>query len=539
MKISTGAMAGGAVVLIALAGFGGYFYGLRGHGASVSGASDMATPVSASTVEAGAKPAKKLLYYRNPMGLPDTSATPKKDPMGMDYIAVYEGAADEEATTPGQVLISTQKVQKLGVRTEAAQLRSLDRVVRAAGRVEPDERRLYTIAPKFEGYVERLHVNVTGQPVGAGQPLFEAYSPELVSAQREYAIAAQGVSALKDAGGQAQAGMQQLAQSSLLRLKNWDISEEQIKALSSSGVTQRTLTFRSPVSGIVMEKKAVQGMRFMPGEMLYQVADLSRVWVIADVFEQDLALVKNGAKASIHINAYPDKTFVGTVTYVYPTLKAETRTVPVRVELANPGLLIKPGMFAEVEMQVAAKAKAVSVPVSALIDSGRRQMVLVQIKPGIFEPREVKTGARSDDYIEILSGVKEAELVVVAANFLIDAESNLKAAVGGFAAAPIASASATAVVGSAAPVAPVAKSAGHQAQGTVEEVDAKAGTVSVSHGPVASLKWPAMTMEFKVANAALFNALKPGAKVAVEFVERSPGEWVITSVKAVDPHAGH
>jgi Cu(I)/Ag(I) efflux system membrane fusion protein len=527
MKLSTRWFIGEAAVLIALAGSGGYYYGMRGMATPAS--TNIATGVTTASTEA-AKPAKKLLYYRNPMGLPDTSPTPKKDPMGMDYVPVYEGGADEEAAAPGQVVISTQKVQKLGVRVEAAQLRSLDRVVRAAGRVEPDERRLYTIAPKFEGYVERLHVNVTGQAVGIGQPLFEAYSPELVSAQREYAIAAQGVTALKDAGSQAQAGMQQLAQSSLLRLKNWDISEEQIKALSSTGATQRTLTFRSPVSGIVMEKKAVQGMRFMPGEMLYQVADLSRVWVIADVFEQDLGLVKNGAKANISINAYPEKTFAGTVTNVYPTLKAETRTVPVRVELANPGLLIKPGMFAQVELQVAAKPKGVTVPVSAVIDSGTRQIVLVQIKEGRFEPREVKISARSDTYIEVLSGVKEGEQVVVAANFLIDAESNLKSAVGGFAAAPAANASAASVTSTSAPA---AKAAGHQAEGKVEVVDTKAGTVSLAHGAIASLKWPAMTMEFKVANAALFTALKLDAQVAFEFVERSPGEWVITSVKPV------
>jgi len=524
MKTGMGWMIG--AVIVALAGAGGYYAGTRGQAMGVS-ASAGPHSAAAPAGETATKPAKKLLYYRNPMGLPDTSPTPKKDPMGMDYIAVYEGGADEEPAAAGQVVISTQKVQKLGVRTEAAQLRMLDKTVRAAGRVEPDERRLYTIAPKFEGYVERLHVNVTGQPVGKGQALFEAYSPELVSAQREYAIAAQGVAALKDAGSQAQAGMQQLAQSSLLRLKNWDISEEQIKALTTTGTTQRTLTFRSPASGIVMEKKAVQGMRFMPGEMLYQVADLSRVWVIADVFEQDLALVKNGSRARISINAYPDKTFTGTVTYVYPTLKAETRTVPVRVELANPGLLIKPGMFAQVELQVAAKAQGVTVPVSAVIDSGTRQIVLVQIKEGRFEPREVKLGARSDNYIEVLSGVKEGEQVVVAANFLIDAESNLKAAIGGFASAPAASASAAAAAPEAAP----AKASSHQAVGTVQEVDAKALTVSISHGAIASLKWPAMTMEFKAANASLLAALKPGAKVTFEFVERQPGEWVITSVK--------
>jgi Cu(I)/Ag(I) efflux system membrane fusion protein len=464
-----------------------------------------------------AQPGKKLLYYRNPMGLPDTSPTPKKDQMGMDYIAVYAGGADEEPLAANQVKISTDKVQKLGVRTEPAKLRSLDKLVRASGRIEPDERRVYAIAPKFEGYVERLHVNVTGQAVGKGQTLFEVYSPELVSAQREYAIAMQGVSSLKEAGGQAQAGMQQLADASLARLRNWDISEAQIKALTESGATTRTLSLRSPVSGIVMEKKAVQGMRFMPGEALYQIADLSSVWVIADVFEQDIGLVKNGAKATVNINAYPGKTFTGRVAYVYPTLNAETRTVPVRVELANPGGLLKPGMFAQVELPVGTKGQVITVPVSAVIDSGTRQIVLVDQGAGRYASREVKLGARSDTYVEVLDGVDDGEPVVVAANFLIDAESNLKAALGG--------------LGSAAPTAPAANTVSHQASGTVDSVDLKDGSVSISHGPVASLQWPAMTMEFKAANPALLQALKPGAKVDFEFVERAPGEWVITSIK--------
>ncbi|MCK9215371.1 MAG: efflux RND transporter periplasmic adaptor subunit, partial [Rhodoferax sp.] len=341
MKSGTGWMIG--ALLVTLAGAGGYYAGTSGMNPA-----GLPTAAPASADATAAKPEKKLLYYRNPMGLPDTSPSPKKDPMGMDYIAVYAGGAEEEPEAANLVRISTDKVQKLGVRTEAAQLRSLDRLVRASGRIEPDERRIYAISPKFEGYVERLHVNVTGQAVGRGQALFEVYSPELVSAQREYAIAVQGVGSLKDAGGQAQAGMSQLADASLARLRNWDISEAQIKALTESGATTRTLTFRSPVSGIVMEKKALQGMRFMPGEALYQIADLSRVWVIADVFEQDIGLLKNGAQTTVRINAYPDKTFSGRVTYVYPTLSAETRTVPVRVELANPGGLLKPGMFAQV-----------------------------------------------------------------------------------------------------------------------------------------------------------------------------------------------
>jgi Cu(I)/Ag(I) efflux system membrane fusion protein len=519
------AFAIGAIVVALLAAGGGYWVGQRGVAAHTEGAATIATG-AATAASAPAKKEKKLLYYRNPMGLPDTSPVPKKDPMGMDYIAVFDG--EDEGGAPAaanQIKISTDKVQKLGVRTEAAQMRTLERIVRAAGRIEPDERRLFAITPKFEGYVERLHVNVTGQPVGRGQPLFEVYSPELVSAQREYTIAAQGVEALKYAGGSAQAGMKQLAESSLQRLKNWDISPEQISALAQSGEAKRTLTFRSPVAGIVMEKKAQQGMRFMPGEALYQIADLSNVWVVAEVFEQDIGLVKTGAKAKVKINAYPDKLFQGKVTYVYPTLKPETRTVAVRVELANPGLLLKPAMFAQVELAVAAKAAVVSVPVSAVIDSGTRQIVLIQQGEGRFEPRDVKLGNHSDNYVEILEGVKDGEQVVVAANFLIDAESNLKAAVSGFGGAPAAAAS------SAAPAPSTAKVAGHQAEGTVESIDAKAGTLSLKHGPIASLKWPAMTMEFKLANAALLTGLKPGASVAIEFVERQPGEWVITSVK--------
>ena len=499
------------LIAVALAAGGGYW---AGHRSPIPATPD-ATPASPA--------AKKPLYYRNPMGLPDTSPVPKKDPMGMDSIAVFAGAADEEPAAANQLKFSTDKVQTMGVRTEPAQVRLLDKTVRAAGRIEPDERRLVTVASRYEGYVERLHVNATGQAVAKGQPLFEVYSPELVSAQREYAIAAQGVVSLQGADSPAQLGMARLVESSLQRLKNWEISEEQIKALVASGETKRSMTFRSPAGGIVMEKKALQGMRFMPGEMLYQIADLSAVWVVADVFEQDLALVKTGARARVTINAYPDKVFMGTVSYVYPTLKPETRTVPVRVELANPGLLLKPGMFAQVELGVSAKAKVITVPLSAVIDSGTRQIILLAQGDGRFTPREVKLGARSDNYVEVLDGVKEGELVVVAANFLIDAESNLKAAIAGFGAAPpapAATASASAV-----------KGAGHQAQGVIDSIDAKDNSVNLRHGPVASLKWPAMTMEFKLANAALLKDLKAGDQVSVEFVERQAGEWVITAIQ--------
>lgn len=440
----------GVLMVALLAAGGGYW---AGHWMATNQVES--TPQVATATGEPMKKERKPLYYRNPMGLADTSPTPKQDPMGMDYIAVYEDEQDEEPASTNQIKISTEKVQKLGVRTETASLRTLDKTVRAAGRIEPDERRIYAITPRFEGYVERLYVNITGQPVRKGQPLFEVYSPELVSAQREYAIAAEGTRSLKNADHEAQTGMQQLVRASLSRLKNWDISEEQIKSLAKSGHTKHTLTFQSPVNGIVTEKKALPGMRFMPGETLYQIADLSTIWVIADIFEQDIGLVKSGARAKVSINAYPGKMFEGTITYVYPTLKAETRTVPVRIESANPEALLKPGMFAQVELSIAGKGAVVTVPISAVIDSGTRQIILVQAREGRYEPREVKLGARSDNDIEVIDGIQAGEAVVVSANFLIDAESNLKAAVGGF--------GHTAHDGT-----PEAVSTGYQSKGTVK-----------------------------------------------------------------------
>jgi Cu(I)/Ag(I) efflux system membrane fusion protein len=507
-----------AIVVLGAVGAGSYWLGSRSQ-AHAPGED------AATTAAASAPKARKLLYYRNPMGLPDTSPTPKKDPMGMDYIAVYEGEDEDSSPAaaggPAQLRISTEKVQKLGVRTETASLRLLGRTVRAAGRVEPDERRVAVVAPKFEGYVEKLLVNATGQHVSRGQPLFEAYSPELVAAQREYLIATQGLRAMKDAGAEAQGGMRQLAESSLAHLRHWELAPAQLDALVTTGQPQRTVTYPSPVSGVVTEKKALQGMRFMPGEMLYQITDLSSVWVIADLSEQDIGLIKTGARARVTTTAYPNEVFDGRITFVYPTMTAQTRSIPVRVELANPGQRLKPAMFAQVEVTVGGKAPVLTVPDSAVIDTGARRIVLVQVQEGRFEPRDVELGARGENFVEIVKGVSDGEQVVVAANFLIDAESNLKAAIGG--------------MGAAAAAAPAA--VGHQAEGSVDSIDLQAGTLSLNHGPVASLKWPAMTMEFKAANAALLAGLKPGQAVSFEFVERQPGEYVVTSIGAA-PRTG-
>lgn len=417
------AIAIAAVVAAALGG--GYWLGSQRSGQKTTAVAQ--TPSS----NMPAPKERKILFYRNPMGLPDTSPVPKKDQMGMDYIPIYEGEEGNEPDAAKQVRISNEKIQQLGVRSEAATLRSLSHGVHAVGRIEVDERLSHTIAPKFEGWIDKLYVNTTGQAVKRGQPLMDVYSPDLVSTQNEYFIARQGEASMRHATPEARESMKQLAEASLARLNNWDISAGQLQDLSKSSNARRTLTFRAPFSGIVIEKKAVQGMRFMPGDVLYQIADLSSVWIVADVFEQDLSLVRPGENARATLNAYPGKAFSARVSYVYPTLNPQTRTVPVRLELANPGGLLKPGMYADVELSTPAGGKVLTVPTSAVIYSGKNQTVLVELAPGRFEPRQVKLGMQGGDYVEVLEGLAEGEKVVVSANFLIDSESNLKAAFSG------------------------------------------------------------------------------------------------------------
>ncbi len=408
-------------------------------------------------------------------------------------------------------------MQKLGVRVAPVERRTLDAVVRATARVEVDERRLATITPKFEGYVEKLFVNATGQAVARGEPLFEAYSPDLLAAQREYAVAVKGLATLQGADPLAVAGMQRLADSALERLRNWDVTAEEIAQLQAGAAPRRALTFRAPVAGVVLERKVTLGMRFMPGETLYQIADLANVWLIADVFEQDLGRVRIGQAARARLDAYPGETFDGRVTYVYPTLRADTRTAQVRIEMPNPRGRIKPSMYAQVELATQ-PGTVLAVPNSAVIDNGVRRVVLVDQGAGRFEPREVVLGVRGDEYVEVRAGVKEGESVVVAANFLLDAESNLKAALGAL----------TGGSNAATDKVPVA----HEAVGTLDDIDAAAGTLLITHEPVPALNWPQMTMEFVPANDALAKKLKPGAPIRFEFVERKPGEWVVTKIEA-------
>jgi membrane fusion protein, copper/silver efflux system len=374
---------------------------------------------------------RKLLYYRNPMGLPDTSLVPKKDSMGMDYIPVYAGEGGD--TVPGTVNISPERIQMLGVRTEAAALRPMAHTVRAVGIVAADERRIGVVNPKFEGWIEQLHVSTTGQTVRRGEALLEVYSPDLVLAQREYLVARSAAADMAHADAMARDNANAIAAAALSRLKNWDISADQIARLQHTGVAARTLTLSAPIGGIVMEKTALQGLHFGAGDMLYRIVDLSAVWLLADVFEQDLAQIRPGQSATITVLAYPGRVFEGRVAFVYPTLNAQTRTAKVRIEVPNPDLLLKTDMYATVEIAAPVESATVlAVPDSAVLDTGTRQTVLVDRGEGRFEPRAVKLGARADGYVAVLEGLRNGEKVVTGANFLIDAESNLRAALQAF-----------------------------------------------------------------------------------------------------------
>lgn len=403
---------------VGLAAVGGYWFGQRS-----------APPITEAAPAKGTQE-RKILYYRNPMGLPDTSPTPKKDSMGMDYLPVYAGEAPDDS---GLVRVSLAKAQRLGVRTEPVKLRQLSRTVRAAGTVQPDERRLSVVTPKFDGFIEKLLVNATGQAVKNGQALMQFYAPELVAVQQEYLLARQSVRDMRGASGAARDSAMQLAKAALQRLKNWDISPDQIRRLEQDENIARSLTLAAPSDGVVMQKMAVEGMRFAAGDRLFEIADLSNVWLIANVFEQDLAAIRTGAMSKISFAAYPGESFTGKIAFIHPDVGKDTRTVKVRIEVPNPDGRLKIDMYATVELTAPASAGAVvSIPANAVLNSGARQAVLVAHGEEWFEPRLVELGALADGFYEIRSGLREGEIVVTSANFLIDAESNLKAALGAF-----------------------------------------------------------------------------------------------------------
>lgn len=381
--------------------------------AQAAGATGEATPPSGRN---------RVLFYRNPMGLPDTSPVPKRDSMGMDYIPVRENEAADAGA--GLVTIAPGRMQVLGVRTAPVESRAaLTRTVRATGTVQFDERRMAVVSTRVGGWVERLEVGATGDAVRRGQVMADLYSPDLVAAEEEFLVASRMGAAIVAA--------------SVQRLRALGVPDGEIARLRRTGKPAQRIPVLAPADGVVTEKMVVQGTRVGPDQPLYRTAALSPVWVIAEVQEGDLGGMRPGQQAKAGFVAFPGRGFDGTVDFIYPSLTAETRTARVRVVMPNADGALRAGMFASVEIEAPAAGGAgpvLAVPSSAVLDSGTRQAVLVERGEGRFEPRQVRVGAQGDGTAQILDGLKPGERVVVGANFLIDAESNLRAALQAFAA---------------------------------------------------------------------------------------------------------
>jgi membrane fusion protein, copper/silver efflux system len=362
---------------------------------------------------------RKIKYYRNPMGLPDTSPTPKKDSMGMDYIPVYEG----EDSDDGSVKLSRGKIQRTGVKSEAAAKRVIRTIIRAPGTIQLDERRVSVIAMRSESFVLKVANVTTGLHVLKGQPLMEVYSPAVSSAAAEYLATITSKTTNRD---------ESYGRGSRQRLMNLDVPEAAIAAIEKSRNVPTSIEWTAPRDGIVLERNAIEGMRVQPGGVLFRIADHSMIWALIDVAERDLGAISIGQPATVKARSFPGREFSGKVEVIYPEINKETRTARIRVELSNPDLVLIHDMYVDAQIDTGSGEPVLSVPDSAVMDTGTSQAVFVDKGEGRFQPREVKLGHRGSGYVEVRQGLAEGEPVVVSANFLIDAESNLKAALKGF-----------------------------------------------------------------------------------------------------------
>jgi Cu(I)/Ag(I) efflux system membrane fusion protein len=340
--------------------------------------------------------------------------------MGMDYIPVYEGEDSDEGNI---VKVSLDRVQRSGVRSEPVQTRVLAQPVRAVGAIALDESKIMVVAMRTDGYIEEVFVGTTGQTVRAGEPLFRVYSSQIQLSQIDLRVAA---SALQR--GVVGADGDRSLNGPMQRLRNLGVPESRINEVLQTGVNPRTIDWPSPISGVVISKRVINGQRVTAGDELYRIADMSSVWVIVDVAEADLAMIEPGTRAQVTFRAYPNEPMQGEVTLIYPQVKTETRTARVRIEVPNPDGRLKADMYADVVFQAGAVEPVVAVPNGAIIDSGAQQVVFVVKGEGRFEPRRVTLGRRGEGYREVISGLRVGEEVVTTATFLIDSESNLKAA---------------------------------------------------------------------------------------------------------------
>ena len=379
---------------------------------------------AAATADDGREP----LFYRHPHSPDIISQTPARDEMGMDYIPVY---ADSVAGSgpAGTVLIDPVTVQSIGVRTALAERRTLARTVYTLGRVDYDERRIARLHPKVDGWISELYVETTGEPIDADEILLNIYSPQLVVTQQEYLVALRNRDTLNASPfPDVRRGAGDLVQSTLDRLRLLDVPEHQITELTETGTVQEQLHIHSPAPGIVINIGAREGQYVTPQTELYTIADLTTVWVLVDVFEDELPWVRPGDLARMTVAAAPGRVFEGRLTYIYPYAESQTRTVKARLEFDNADLVLKPDMFADVTIEASPEVAAAAVPSEAIMRSGLREQVFIVRGAGRFEPREVRPGVESGGWTQILDGVAAGEEVVVSAQFLIDSESKLREA---------------------------------------------------------------------------------------------------------------
>ena len=364
-----------------------------------------------------------------------TMAKPKQDEMaGMDMPGMERPRTpDASRLTPeaGTVTIPPERLQTIGVKYGQVTRRPLEKIIRTVGRVAVDERRLAKVTIKFHGWIEELFVSALGDHVKKGQRLFTIYSPDLVATQEEYLLALQGRKQLGESQfPEVASSSQELLEATRHRLHFWDISEEHIRDLERTKQVKKTLPIHSPIAGTVIRKEIVQGAHVEPGQELYTIVDLSRVWVLADIYEYELAFVKAGQQASVTLSYDPSTVLTGRVGFIYPMLDPKTRTAKVRFELDNADEKLKPDMYANVELRVNLGTR-LAIPQEAIIESGQKQIVFLHLGGGKLEPRLVKTGAKTGEWSEVLTGLKEGEHIVTSANFLIDSESRLKSVVEG------------------------------------------------------------------------------------------------------------
>jgi RND family efflux transporter MFP subunit len=382
------------------------------------------TPLKPGAPGSQSQPAA-VKKWRSPMDPTYVRDAPGKDYMGHDLVPV-----SEDGSIAGTITIDPFTAQNMGVRTEPVSRRKLVKTIRTVGLIAYEEGRRFSVNSKIDGWIEKLYVNQEGQMIEKGQPLMDIYSPELVAAQQEYLLALENSRKLaaNPVPGIADSAERLLA-AARTRLRNWDISPEQIRTIEKSGQTTKALTLFSPHSGVVTAKKALEGARIMAGEELLQVSDISNIWINADIFEYELPWVKVGQTARVELPFAADKVFVGKITYIYPYLDTISRTARARIELVNPGLELKPDMYANVSIGTGAVEGALAIPANAILSSGRGQTVFVALGEGRFEPRPVKSGLTDDNgYVQILSGLNEGETVVVSAQFMLDSESTLREA---------------------------------------------------------------------------------------------------------------